>query len=639
MDPHSKGVIRPQQSKYISTAKQQQLAEDDAEIEALEKALGVKRKKRRSNTSGDDELENLLDDLNPLSGPSGSLDNSGAQWLRQKRRKALHLPPVTAPGPEPDENAHLNWPLDSGTKPLVISINDSSVSIEGSSSGESFEGFDDSAAAASRCVRENPYRPPQVLQEAGNSPGKYVPPSLRPTMASEDEHTKQLRRQIQGLLNRMSEANMLTIVADVERLYGENPRHVVSTALLDLLIGLICAPDALQDTFIALHAAFMAAIYKIIGSDLGAEAIERLIAVFDKQQSAAAQNSTSGKSLANLISLLAELYNFQVVGSTLIYDFARMFVSNINEVHTELLLRIIRCCGPQLRQEDPSALKDIVIHLQSAVNTTGEENLSVRTKFMIEAIDNLRNNRIKTGVANKMMLSEHTYRLKKLIGKLNSRNLKATEPLQITLADVHDSTRRGKWWLVGASYKDKATSNDANELSQTTNFAATNDAREDSDDQASELLRLAKEQRMNTDIRRTVFITIMSASDFEDAYHRLVKLNLTRSQELEIPKIVVHCALGEESSNPYYTLISRQLCTERKYKMAFQFTLWDMFKRMGEKSDDTDVAESSGDRLSIHELMNLAKLYGFLLANGGLGLSIFKLCIAKQLSRTASDVI
>ena len=87
---------------------------------------------------------------------------------------------------------------------------------------------------------------------------------------------------------------------------------------------------------------------------------------------------------------------------------------------------------------------------------------------------------------------------------------------------------------------------------------------------------------MNTDIRRAIFVTIMSATDYQDAHLRLMKLKLKKVQEFEIPKVLIHCAGGEKTYNPYYTLIAKKICGDRRLKTAFQYCLWDLFKKMGE---------------------------------------------------------
>jgi nucleolar MIF4G domain-containing protein 1 len=88
-------------------------------------------------------------------------------------------------------------------------------------------------------------------------------------------------------------------------------------------------------------------------------------------------SDTLGKECSNLIVLLSELYNFQVISCVLVYDMIRNFLSaELTEFVVELLLKLLRSMsqylvfihateslrdsGQQLRQDDPSALKDIV---------------------------------------------------------------------------------------------------------------------------------------------------------------------------------------------------------------------------------------------------------------------------------------
>lgn len=149
-----------------------------------------------------------------------------------------------------------------------------------------------------------------------------------------------LRRQAQGHLNKLSEANLISILGEIEKLYREYPRQNVTSTLINLLFGLIGEPAALQDTFIVLHAGFIAAIYKVIGMDFGAELVQKIVESFDAGGDE--RGEFQGKQSINLISLLSQLYNFHVVGSTLMFDYIRIFAQDITETNTELLLKIIR---------------------------------------------------------------------------------------------------------------------------------------------------------------------------------------------------------------------------------------------------------------------------------------------------------
>lgn len=255
---------------------------------------------------------------------------------------------------------------------------------------------------------------------------------------------------------------------------------------------------------------------------------------------------------------------------------------------------------------------------------------------MIETIYNIKNNRVKTGIAASTVTSEHTIRMKKILGSLNTRNIKASEPLRIGLKDIQETDKRGKWWLIGASYKDEVRDS----CEQITNIpsSTTKGSKEARtlDSTAADLIALAKEHRMNTDVRRSIFIAIMSATDYNDAYLSLQKLGLKKKQEQEIPKVLVHCSGAEKLYNPFYTLLARRVCSDRKLKMGFQLSLWELFRRMGEGEDDNKEDDDSDDEdtLSLRYLVNLAKMFGTLVAEGGLGLGILKVSALIHVSKT-----
>jgi nucleolar MIF4G domain-containing protein 1 len=645
----------------ISKALKRKLAEDDEEIAALEKKLGLKGKKGLPQSFKDDGLDELLEGLDDEQEPEvlrkKKRKAEGDEWLDKKRREARKLAEgksVKADEEDAEESGHevleegdeaddddgaSDMSLDGPEFPDDVSEEDESQLGDGEAVldlDSDFDGFgsddddteQDSAPPPTR-VRENPYVAPTVSDAPAE---KYIPPSLRKPASSDSEALVRLRRRTQGLINRLTEANLISILADIEQLYRENPRNHVTSTLVDVLLTSVCEPTSLPDTLIILPAGFIAAIYKIVGTDFGAQVIQRIVELFDEHYSHAtaagqdgpvAATSDSSKETSNLMMLLSEIYNFQVVGSNLIFDYVRQFLGKLSELNAELLLKIIRTSGPQLRQDDPSSLKDIVSMLRPAVVSVGEENISVRTKFMIEMINDLKNNKMKTGAVASAITSEHTIRMKKILGSLNTRNIKGTEPLRIGLKDIRESDKKGKWWLVGASWSGNAGDRGDN---FPTVEPASNTMLPLEDAGTSNLVELAREQRMNTDIRRAIFVTIMSASDYQDAYLRLMKLKLKKTQEYEIPKVLVHCSGAEKCYNPYYTLIAKKTCGDRRLKIAFQFCLWDLFKKMGESDDVDDVPEEDEDEdsLDMRHIVNLAKMFGTLIAEGGLGLGVFK---------------
>lgn len=671
--------IAKKKDPTVPKAVRDKLAQDDAEIAELERKLGLKGRKSLPKSFHDEGLGEILEVLG-----DGAVDEEtqlkrkrkaeADEWLAQKRRKAGAAAAQVAGGKagnsaagagekpmriikaedlEEDDDVGSSAFEDDGDDSLLDGLEGDSEddededesmgdededelehgSDDGDDDGEDdgFSGFDSDEAApeapAPR-VRENPY----VAPTTGPQVAKYVPPSRRQEAGSDAELTQRIRRQLQGLVNRITDSNMVGIVGDIEKVYREQPRQHVTTILVDLILVQVCDPASLPDTLLILSAGFATALYRVMGMDFGAQLIQEMVERFDQYYARGlAAPAEAAKQTSNLITLMAEMYNFQLIGCNLIFDYIRFLLSDLTELNAELLLRIIRLAGPSLRQDDPLSLKDIVAMIRPAVAKIGEANLSVRTKFMIETINDLKNNKMRTGVSASVVLSEHGTRMKKLLGSLNSRKLKATEPLRIGLKDIKEADKRGKWWLVGASWAGRSDEKDVQSNQESDKRAEEDGGDEDmdldgEDGGVPDLAELAREQQMNTGVRRSIFVAVLSATDYEDAYVRLLKLRLNKDRQREIPNVLIQCAGAEAQYNPYYTLIAKRMCTDRKIRWSFQDALWKLFRRLGESifGDDAEEEEDEDDKVDMRRLVNVAKMYGALVADGALGLAVLK---------------
>lgn len=594
----------------VSRSTKRKLEEDDAEIAALEKRLGIKGKK--SKALQEDGLDWLAGGSGGESEDEDAVGPEDVDWLKNKRRKASAIATVIEAEDDGEEASA------SGSDDDMDDEMDDFEAFES-------EGEAQSVPASQKAKKENPYVAPGTTKGISDPTTKYIPPSLRKPASSDEEMLRHLHRQVQGKVNKVSESNMISILREVEDIYRDNARQHVTSTLIDILISLTTADVAHPDTVLITNAAFAAAIYKVIGTDFGAQLLERIVERFNHF---AGQSIGERKQPLNLLAFLSYLYNFQVVGCALLFDYVRLLLGELTGDNTEMLLRIMRISGQQLRQDDPSALKDIVMLLQRLVAQTGEENLSVRTKFMIETINNLKNNRVKTGLAASAITAEHTTRMKRTIGTLNAR-AKATEPLRITLADINDTSKKGKWWLVGASYHDPAR------LASTTSRTSTPASKHDDSDTGYEsaipgsvnLTKLAKRSGMNTDVRRAIFIALLSAADAKDAHVRLTKLHLKNKQQLEIPRVLITCVGGEETYNPYYALVARRLCagsSGRALRKGLGFAVWRFWQEIEREEGEGGDEEEEGEVVSVRKVVNLGKFSAALVAAGSLSLALLR---------------
>lgn len=143
---------------------------------------------------------------------------------------------------------------------------------------------------------------------------------------------------------------------------------------------------------------------------------------------------------------------------------------------------------------------------------------------MIETLSNLKNNKVKKvigGGASGTGAQEVVERLKKFLSGMNKKRhgdekfyyisrplqshrfhaVKPHEPLRVNLEDLRSAENRGKWWLVGAAWNGDPLAEIKENSSGTASVAG----------QENKLLKLARKQGMNTDIRRSIFVVLMSS--------------------------------------------------------------------------------------------------------------------------------
>ncbi|OAA54493.1 nuclear protein [Niveomyces insectorum RCEF 264] len=708
VDESDGGEAAAAPAAHLSMRVREKLQKDDAEIAELERKLGIKGRKTLPKAFNDDGLGELLDVL----GGGGEHEDAETvekrkrkaeadAWLRSKRRKAV---PAKEEEQEQEEMSDDDDDDDDDDDGFEGSGDDSDVSDNVRERKQ---------PPPPKRQRENPYVAPVVA-----SAGKYVPPALRQAQqaagGSDAEALARVRRQAHHLLARLSDANMLTILSEVEKLYADHPRQHVTDAVVDKLLEQVQIEGALSKSVIILIAGFSTAIYMVKGTDFGARLIQQNATLFKQHYDALVAAQTDGattdaaaataaaaaarsqsrswapssKVALNLFALMAELYNFRMIGPNLIYDYIRLLLlGRLTELNTELLLRVLETSGHRLRQDDPRALKDIVALVQPAVvRAGGEKSLSARMRHMIDRINALKKGDKKKprdadgGGGGGGAGYEYAERMRKVLGNLPvSRKLEASGPLRVGLADIEQADKRGKWWLVGASWAGRSEADNAAgegdggddeevaavEGSSSTMASKNNNHRHqaptdregykdnDDDDEddvlgswkddipdVAELDLLAREQGMNTDARRSIFVTLLSAADSRDAHARLLRLSLNKHEKREIANVLVRCVGAEQTYNRYYALVARQVCSaDRRMSWVFQASLWRLFRRLGEpmfgelpddadgNDDDDDDDDNDADKdeaTNLRRVVNTAKLYGYLVACGNLRLDILK---------------
>lgn len=421
---------------------------------------------------------------------------------------------------------------------------------------------------------------------------RYIPPHLR--QKDKSKQLGKLKKRVQGLLNRLSESNMQSISIQLEQLYLENSRNDMNSVVTEVLLKSCITPAMLSDRFMLEHCMLLTLLHCHLGSEVGAYFVQVLAKKLDELLKMPPEYGV-GKECNCAISLFSHLYNFKVIHCVLIYDIIRRLISTFTEKDIELLVLLLKNTGMEIRRDDATALKDITVQIQIKAAATSTLTDSSRSKYMLETIAAIKSNNPRKIPQYDPSLLDHMR--KHLRGLMRTPGKEDEGQLKITFQDLLEANEKGRWWIVGSAWSGRE--------------ARANNAAPSEGSSETWVLDLARNQRMNTDVRKNIFCVLMTSEDYIDAFEKLLKLHLNDVQDREIVHVLVDCCLQEKTFNPYYAFLGQKLCEfKRSHKVTFQFSMWDQIKAL--------------EALSPSGQTNLWKLISHLVATKALSLAVLK---------------
>ncbi|XP_040115870.1 nucleolar MIF4G domain-containing protein 1 [Oryx dammah] len=598
--------------------------EEDREIRKLERRLGLNKRRKKGDGSSSVPLSFARDGLDYVLEALGSGECSG---LCESGSEAEEGAGPTPPGSELDTDAEDGWEeqdLEPGSGRAAEDARSEEEEEE-----EDQDGAQEGARGAQGTAKEeggrkrvrfaedeerseSPSEPVRTdgQQSLGENGGKYVPPHVRRVEETEDaqkkEELERLKKQVKGLINRLSEPNLASISSQLEELYMGHSRKDMNATLTAVVLS-ACAPDtAMPARLLMEHVLLVSVLHRTVGLEVGAHFLEAVVRRFD----AVYKSGRDGKECDNLLAIIAHLYNFHVVQSLLIFDVLRKLVESFTEKDIELILLMLKTVGFSLRKDDALSLKELITETQAkASGAGGRFRDQTRVRFMLETLLALKNNDVRKIPGYD---PEPVERLRKLQrGLVRGAGTGTDTELRVSWDSVLNAERAGRWWIVGSAWSGAPMVDGGPQKAPQKPLAGT---------VSSKILELARKQRMNTDVRRNIFCTVMTSEDFLDAFEKLLKLGLKDQQEREIVHVLVECCLQEKTYNPFYAFLAGKFCAyERRFQMTFQFSIWDKFR---------DV-----ENLPATTFANLAHLVAHLLKTKSLPLSLLKVVEFSELDK------
>lgn len=476
-------------------------------------------------------------------------------------------------------------------------------------------------------------KPSQVSNDTFQRVTSQVPkPSRRPPKQREENavqrqppKTLALQRKIRALWNRLSEGNAETIAKSLETmldaLSDKAEKESFYSSLVHLLLESLNSHSSLVSSVHPYIAGFAAVVAFFHFRGHLAFSVRLVYPLF--QQILAApihpavdetdnNNSNSSGDMFSLLILAMELYKLRVIHCQVIYELIRYFAGNLSEMSAQCLLVIIRRCGAELRRDDPRALKDIIEYIREKAeyqrkNQHMSKVFSTRLDIMLELIYDWKDNKLVSKEDGSLSFAWLS----------NASN--SDDALLFSLELLQDWPTF--YSQVVSKRNNNNNNNDEEEIEDTLKKTVVRDdpqERMTTKKDISFVDKVVGSLRLNTDTRRNIFRMMMTSEDVVDAEHRLVEYGGKRKSLIrEIANMVILGCCHERPFNPFYVALTKRLCLySTRYTIAFQFSLWQLWKRM--ETDGGEEEWSSG------KVRNLSNYVGELVLERVVPISCFR---------------
>ena len=631
------------------------LRRDDEEIAALEKKLGLSKRKEKDKLYKEySKLEGYGDDfgdfLDGLDGMMSRLKQPDSEYQYDGSENSdadseddeEELVSMKGSDDELDEDDSVLEELErmqreeeearlqsSQQENHSENESESDEASASDSDSDSGDGSDDEQEMEPDHDIRDTYRPSKGEDIYGNKidsdpsenkkPTKYVPPHLRKKQQAEgdDEEEKErmrvISRSLNNSLNRLSEDTLISIAQQVAKLYSSNPTQMVHKLIWKNAKDVCIATPMLMTGLIPVYTACITGVHIQTGDtvQIGEFILEKVVVeLLDRLKESREEKSNDendkeieNKQICNLMLVLSYLYNYGIVHCSFIYDVIRHLIENFSEADVECLLILLSHCGRSLRSDDPTALKEIVLLVQKKKSEESKGISSSRTEYMVSAIMDLKNNKRKR---EDTVFTDKVSKFRKILGRVKSAASKmgvskstSEASLRITLKDIIQAETKGRWWKVGASWvgnqyrfsEDSKSENEKSDMDASAPSASNEEEEED-----EELLKLASKFRMNTDRKRAIFCIIMGGTDIEDTFEKLCRSSMLQNRsERDTVRVLMECCGNEKSYNKFYGHLAARICEfQPQSKFSLQLAYWDVFKQF--------------DSIGARKVANLAKL-------------------------------
>ncbi|KAI7753220.1 hypothetical protein M8C21_022333 [Ambrosia artemisiifolia] len=461
------------------------------------------------------------------------------------------------------------------------------------------------------------------MTNLGKTGGVYIPPFKLARMMSgvQDKSSMEyqrmtwdaLRKSINGLVNKVNATNIKNIIPE---LFAENLIRGRGLFCRSCMKSQMASPG-FTDVFAAL-----VAVVNTKFPEVGDLLLRRIILQLQR-----AYKRNDKHQLLAAVKFIAHLVNQQVVHELIALELLTLLLENPTDDSVEVAVGFVTECGSILQDLSPKGLHGIFERFRGILH---EGEIDKRVQFLIEGLFALRKAKFQghSAVRPELDLVELEDQLThevSLLDKIDPEISLVTPPPSSHLheptaattttrtVDEYDIFKMDPDFLENEKrYEDlkKTILGDEEEPSDDDKGGEDSDDDEEEDESSEEedeeQMRIRDETETNlVNLRRTIYLTIMSSVDFEEAGHKLLKIKLEPGQEMELCIMLLECCSQERTYLRYYGLLGQRFCMINKvHQENFEKCFVQQYSMI--------------HRLETNKLRNVAKFFAHLLGTDAL---------------------
>nr|GMD14699.1 pre-mRNA-splicing factor CWC22 homolog [Ipomoea batatas] len=388
----------------------------------------------------------------------------------------------------------------------------------------------------------------------GRSGGVYIPPFKLARMMKEIQDKASveyqrmtwdaLRKSINGLVNKVNATNIKNIIPE---LFAENLIRGRGLFCRSCMKSQMASPG-FTDVFAAL-----VSVVNTRFPEVGDLLLRRIILQLQR-----AYKRNDKPQLLAAVKFIAHLVNQQIVHELIALELLAVLLENPSDDSVEVAVGFVTECGSMLQDLTPRGLHGIFERFRGILH---EGEIDKRVQFLIEGLFALR--------------------------KAKFQGYPAVRP-ELDLVEQEDQLTHE------ISFQDTIDPEIALDIFKPDPNFIENEKK-------YEELKTA----ILVNLRRTIYLTIMSSVDFEEAGHKLLKIKLEPGQEMELCIMLLECCSQERTYLRYYGLLGQRFCMINKvHQENFEKCFVQQYSMI--------------HRLETNKLRNVAKFFAHLLGTDAL---------------------